>query len=420
MRYFTKSLLLFVLSVCMVLGLCACVPDDPTHPVSDPQAELVSLLRELSLYGLPEDFDHTGKTPLEIVAATQDPYAAYFTAEEFASYESDLQGNFVGIGVSILSISHESLGDVIQVLVVFDGSPASQAGIQSGDILTHINGKSIDEIGYDAATNMLLGEVGEDVMVTFVRDNTPYTVTITRAACVKQTVFHRTYEENGTLLGYVRITDFDAVTTSQFISAMEDLEGQHVAGVVFDLRYNGGGYLRTVCEMLAYLLPDGDLCLVDYHSKLYPDYSIYAKGNALYMNGGAYVTDSLGNPIKASHSLDIPMAVLTNGATASAAELFTATLRDYEAEGKLSSVTLVGENTYGKGCMQSTYKLKNGDYVKLTIALYNPPTGDNYDGEGIPPEVEVTGNTTFADLYLKPQAEDAVRDTALDILFETN
>jgi carboxyl-terminal processing protease len=409
----------------MVLSLAACIPDPPTPTPpggsSDTsQAELVSLLRELSLYGLPEDFDPSGKTPLEIVAAMNDPYAAYFTAEEFASYESDLQGNFVGIGVSILSIIHETLGDVIQVLVAFDGSPAKAAGITAGDILTHVDGVSISEVGYEAATDLLLGEAGEDVTITFVREGTSHTVTIARAACVKQTVFHRTYEKNGSLLGYVRITDFDAVTTSQFISAMEDLEGQNVAGVVFDLRFNGGGYLRTVCEMLAYLLPDGDLCRVDYHSELYPDYRIYAKGNVLYMNGGMYVTDSLGNSIKASHSLDIPMAVLTNGGTASAAELFTATLRDYEQENKLSSVTLVGENTFGKGCMQSTYKLTNGDYVKLTIALYNPPIGENYDGTGIAPEVEVKSETTFPDLYLKPDAQDAVKDAALDLLLQTN
>ena len=424
MRYFMKSTLLFVLSVCMIFALCGCIINDPTassNPSSDPQAsELISLLRELSLYGLPEDFDPTGKTPLEIVAATQDPYADYFTAAEYQAYQTDLQGNFVGIGVSVLSIQHETLGEAIQILVVFDGSPAQKAGLAMGDILTHVDGTAIRDVGYTAATDLLLGEAGDDVTVTYVRDGVSHTAAITRAACVKQTVFHRTYVENGATLGYVRITDFDAVTTSQFIAAIEALEGAGVSGIVFDLRYNGGGYLRTVCEMLAYLLPDGDLCVVDYHTELYNDYRIYAQGNTLHLGGNTYVTDSLGNPIKASHSLNIPMAVLTNGATASAAELFTSTLRDYEASGALSSVTLVGENTYGKGCMQSTYKLENGDYVKLTIALYNPPVGENYDGVGIPPEKEVKDSTPFADLYLNPYGEDAVRDTALDILSKIN
>ena len=158
MKPLKQLFLLLLLCLCLAGNLLGCTTTPPDTLTSDPQAELVSLLRELSLYGLPEDFSSEGLTPLEIVAALEDPYAAYFTAEEFQSYESDLQGNFVGIGVSIVSIAHPTYGEVIQVLVSFDGSPAKGAGITTGDILTHVDGVSIDEIGYDATTKRLLGE----------------------------------------------------------------------------------------------------------------------------------------------------------------------------------------------------------------------------------------------------------------------
>ena len=236
---------------------------------------------------------------------------------------------------------------------------------------------------------------------------------------MKQTVFHSVFlPDAGSPIGYVRITDFDAVTTYQFIHAVEELKSQEVKGIVFDLRYNGGGYLRTVCEMLAYLLPDGNLCTVDYHSKKYADNAIYARNGKLYMNGGAYTTDSLGNPINASHTLDIPMAVLTNGATASAAELFTAALRDYANVGLISPVTIVGENTYGKGCMQTTYRLSDNSYVKVTIALYNPPLAENYDGIGVAPHFTVEGSPSFVDLYPTPGGIDPVRDKAFEVLLQ--
>lgn len=420
MKPLKQLFLLLLLCLCLAGNLLGCTTTPPDTLTNDPQAELVSLLRELSLYGLPEDFSSEGLTPLEIVAALEDPYAAYFTAEEFQSYESDLQGNFVGIGVSIVSIAHPTYGEVIQVLVSFDGSPAKGAGITAGDILTHVDGVSIDEMGYDATTKRLLGEAGTPVTITFVRERETHTVTLNRAACVKQTVFHHVFpSESGTPLGYVRITDFDAVTTHQFITAIESLKEAQVAGVVFDLRYNGGGYLRTVCEMLAYILPDGVLSTIDYHTNKYADYPIFSQNGALYMGSSVFTGDSLGNPILASHSLDLPMAVLTNGSTASAAELFTAALRDYGAKGTIPPVSIFGETTFGKGCMQSTYRLSDGGYVKLTIALYNPPTGANYDGIGITPTTTVTGSPTFVDLYLSPLGEDPVRDAALTWLTAT-
>lgn len=419
MRHRKLSFFLIILSLSLIFTFCACTETPNLSYDDSPHTELLSLLREVSLYGFDEDFSPTGLSPEEIVAALNDPYSDYFTADEFAAYESDLQGNFVGIGVSIVSIQHETLGDVIQILVAFDNSPAKTAGLTSGDILTHVNGVSIHEVGYDEATNILLGEAGSPVTITYVRDGTSNTITITRAACVKQTVFHSVFlHQNNIPLGYVRITDFDAVTTSQFISAIEVLKSQNVQGIVFDLRYNGGGYLRTVCEMLAYLLPDGDLCTVDYKSNQYDDNAIYAQNGKLYMSGGAYTKDTLGNPINASHVLDMPMAVLTNGSTASAAELFTAALRDYANAGLISSVTIVGETTYGKGCMQTTYKLSDGSYVKVTIALYNPPLAENYDGIGVTPNIPQTGSPSFVDLYLTPEDADPVRDAAFNALLK--
>jgi carboxyl-terminal processing protease len=379
--------------------------------------QLTAILRELSVYGLADDDALVGMTAAEIVASTGDPYAAYFTKEEYEAYSADLNGNFVGIGVTVDRYLDTTLGETVRVLCVFEGSPAQAAGLEAGDLITTVGDVAVADVGYVSAVSAVTGESGTSVTLTYYRAGEAHTVAATRAACVKQTVFsYLLTPSEGTSIGYVRVTTFDAVTTSQFCEAVDALEAAGVDGFVFDLRYNGGGYLRTVCEMLAYLLPDGNICTVDYHSDLLSDSIVYSAGDTLYMQDGVtYTTDALGNPLNISHALTVPCAVLTNGSTASAAELFTSALRDYAADEAVSfpTVTIVGTNTYGKGCMQSTYRLADGSYVKLTVALYNPPCGTNYDGVGIAPTIVVENTVSSSSLYLDPTGADPVREAAV-------
>lgn len=360
------------------------------------------LLEAINRYSYYPNVEYSPELAAALLASTGDPYCQYFTKEQLDDYTTDLSGNFVGIGVMIESTKTNGGEPALRLLSVFTDSPAQDAGLLPGDLIVAVDGKASSEFeSLSAMTAAVRGEAGTQVVLTVLREGVddPMAVTVTRGACVKDTVYSERLICGDTALGYVRVTDFDEITTEQFIRAVSALETAGVSAFIFDLRYNGGGYLDTVTEMLAYLVPDGNLCSVDHASSLLADYTLYAEGDTIYQTGrdGYYRKSE-----DFTHQISVPSAVLVNGATASAAELFTAGLRDYAAEGKIPPVTIVGENTYGKGCMQSVFPLPNGDYIKVTIALYTPPCGVNYHEVGVAPTVPVTASDkTSADLYLK-------------------
>ena len=376
------------------------------------------LLEAINRYSYYPNIEYSPELAAALLASTGDPYCQYFTKEQLNDYTTDLSGNFVGIGVMIESTKTDGGEPSLRLLSVFTDSPAQAAGLLPGDFIVAVDGKASSEFETPAdMTAAVRGEAGTQVVLTVRREEIDTDITVTRGACVKDTVYFERLLCGEKALGYVRVTDFDEITTEQFIRAVSALETEGVSAFIFDLRYNGGGYLDTVNEMLAYLLPDGNLCSVDHASSLLTDYTLYAEGDTIYQTG----RDGYYRKSEAfTHQISVPSAVLVNGATASAAELFTAGLRDYAAEGKIPPVTIVGENTYGKGCMQSVFPLPNGDYIKVTIALYTPPCGVNYHEVGVAPDGEpVTANDkTSADLYLKetPGAStlpDGATDTVL-------
>ncbi len=396
------------------------VPKTPDELEAQSLEELLFYLKEVAYFPLPDNFDHTGLDRADIVAATGDRYAQYFTEEEYAAYTADLGGNLVGIGVSITQYEQENLLG-IHVLATFQDAPATLAGMRAGDVIVGVDGVAVSDIGYQAALAAIAGEAGTTVTLACLRGTTPYTVTVTRNNCTKQTVHSRILSVGGTRIGYVYITEFDAVTTYQFVNAIEALETAGVDKILFDLRGNPGGYLHTVCEMLAFALPDGDICSVDYGYESYEDYTVRSENGALVGIGNATMQN--GAPLPISHSLTgIPLGVLIDGGTASAAELFTSALRDYAADGLLD-VTIFGTKSYGKGSMQSSVRLSNGDHVKMTLALYNPPSGVNYNGVGILPSEGCTVSTPYETVvprflgdYGDIGTQDAALTFALDFL----
>lgn len=371
--------------------------------------ELYAVLKAYSYYGLAEDAPLDADTARALVAATGDPYAAYFTEEEFAAYSQDLNGSFVGIGVLVHTIVSDGGDASLCLLAVYEGSGAAAAGLRAGDLIVSVDGQTIAELGgASEALEAVRGESGTDVTLGIRRGSDTFTVTVSRAAATKQTVFSGIIAGAESNLAYIRITAFDAVTLRQFISAVQAAEADPtVTGVIFDLRYNGGGYLHIVAQMLAYLLPDGVISHIRYGSELLQqgNYDITAADGTM----SGHITPSLTTD-EIDHEIDLPMAILVNGSTASAAELFTAALRDYAANDNahpdFPDVTIVGETTYGKGCMQTTYTLSDGSVLKLTVALYDPPYGENYHDVGIAPSdgYAVTAtDRTVADLYLKSE-----------------
>lgn len=381
--------------------------------VPDSYRELCEALRRYSYYGLPADTDYAGLFARAIVASTGDPYAEYMTAAEFAEYSANLAGEFCGIGASVDSYETEDGEPAIRLLAVFAGSGAEAAGLLPGDLIVGVEGESIRSIGGAAkALLRMRGEADTTVTLTVRRgDAAPEDYTVRRSLCRKKTVYSSLLPlGSGDKVAYIRITDFNTVTLSEFVSAVDAAEAAGVSGMIFDLRYNGGGYLSTVAQMLAYLLPDGDIAHIRYGAEALREnnYTI-SSGDGTVRNGGEVALSEE----QVAHAVRVPMAVLVNGSTASAAELFTSALRDYAANDEqypdFPPVTIVGSKTYGKGCMQKPFMLSDGSYLKVTVALYDPPSGKNYHGVGIAPTdgcAVKANDARVGDLYLKASEGD--------------
>ena len=366
----------------------------------------IGLLDADSFFDLPDRSTLTEVMIEAAIGAMGDRYGTFFTDAEYAEYSTDLAGNFVGIGVTL------QRGDDGNALIVqvHDGSPAKESGLLAGDVIVAADGLRFTD-GYEAAFNAIAGEEGSTVEIVYRRNGEERSVRITRGPVVKQTVIYRTETYGESSVGYVYISGFDGHTYEQFQAAISALE-PHVDALLFDLRGNPGGLLTEVSKVLAYLLPDGVIAYVDYRSDKLSDYVIssedgYVKtGSAkptLYFEGG--------------HRIELPVAVLVNGNTASAAELFTAALRDYATPAFRNAldVTVVGTTTYGKGTVQTTFSIGSKNQLKMTVARYDPPSNVNYDGVGITPDVivEPVQEEEKTDVRLRTQESDTQLREAL-------
>ncbi|MBQ8879471.1 MAG: PDZ domain-containing protein [Clostridia bacterium] len=312
---------------------------------------------------------------------TGDPYAVYRSGEEFNDFNTDMSGKFYGIGVMV-EYNHQD--ESLMVATVYPDSPAEVAGFRVGDFIYAIEGTPISEIGYLNAVNYIRGEKDTPVNVTVLRGDEYVELTAIRDEIVEKSVLYEITDDG---YGYIEITTFKGNTDEQFAEAIDFMRDNEVTGIIFDLRNNTGGYLDTVTNMLSYILPTGKL-LLTYEYKAYGKRSVTT-------------TDDIYDPTTESYIdsvLDIPMVVLCNEYTASAAEIFTSVIRDYRNEGLIVAKT-VGTRTFAKGIMQSTFQTADGSSITLTIAYYNPPSGVNYHGTGITPDVSVE-NTEETDAQL--------------------
>ena len=240
------------------------------------------------------------------------------------------------------------------------------------------------------------GETGSTVTVTVLRDGVEHTLTAERRAVVEETVMGHLLP-NAPTVGYLRIVEFDRTTLEQFRATYERLISEGATKMIFDVRDNPGGLLDAILGVLDYLVPE-DVTLARYE----------------YYDG-----EVSSNVSEDGHSIpsDLPIVVLTNGATVSAGELFASALKDF-GEGGYLDVTLVGETTYGKGMMQSMIELPGDRATTISIAYYNPPYSDNYEGVGVIPHVfsELPEELRDKSLYLLSDEEDKQLRDALSIL----
>lgn len=298
-----------------------------------------------------------------MVTALGDRWSYYMTAEEYESYLEQMNNAYVGIGVTVQAREDGAGLDVVQVS---DGGGAQDAGILAGDIIIAVDGTGIVDMQIDEVKTMIRGKENTQVVLTVLRGEEELVFTVTRRTIQTAVATGTMLEGN---IGLVRIVNFDSRCAEETIAAIEELIGQGAQKLIFDVRYNPGGYKRELVNLLNYLLPEGLLFRSEYYD--------------------GTVTDDNSD----ASCLEIPMVVLVNGSSYSAAEFFAAALRDYDW------ASVVGTQTCGKGYFQNTYQLSDGSAVALSVGKYYTPGGVSLaEVGGLTPDavVEVSDETAAA------------------------
>ena len=274
-----------------------------------------------------------------MVASLGDRWSYYIPAADYETYQEGKRNAYVGIGITISQREDEKGFDIVQVQ---PGGAAQMAGILPGDILTEVEGQPVCSLGTEGTRELIRGEAGTDVSVSVLRDGETLSFTLTRST-VRVAV--ATGQMLGEDIGLVTIANFNENCAQETIKAIEELKGQGAKALIFDVRNNPGGYLLELTKLLDYLLPEGVIFRsVDYTGKEDIQHSD-------------------------ADCLQMPMAVLVNGESYSAAEFFAAALEEYDW-----AVT-AGTQTCGKGYFQTTYRLSDGSAVGLSVGKYYTPEG---------------------------------------------
>ena len=321
-----------------------------------------------------------------MVDSLGDPYTVYYNPEEYKQFTSSSSGTYSGIGVAV---SQNVTTGAITVVKTFKKGSGEKEGMKAGDVIYKVEGKKIEGLELSKVVSMIKGEEGTFVKVTVLRDGKEIEFNLERKKLEIDTVSHRMEEKDGKKIGYISVSEFDEVTASQFKSAISELSKEGMEGLVIDLRDNPGGLLDVTCEMLDRMIKKGLLV-----------YTVDKNGKRVDEDA----TDS--------DSFDKPVAILVNGNSASASEVFSGAMKDYDA------ATLVGTRTFGKGIVQSIVPFGDGTAMKVTVSKYYTPNGVNIHGTGIEPDVvvELSKDATKNGKY--ERKNDNQLDKALDVVVD--
>ena len=363
-KRFWQGALCGALAVLLGLGLVSCAGSLPflskEEAVSQETKEKLSgiqaLIQKEYIGEVDEDALQTGICQ-GYVGALGDPYSAYYDEEQTRALMETTQGEYGGIGV-VLTQNLDT--GVTTASSVYEDSPAMKAGMKDGDIIYQVEGRDVSGMALEEISGSIKGEKGTTVEITVLRgeEREEVSLTITRDTIQAETVKTRMLEDE---IGYLAISEFDSVTLEQYREGLAELTTQGMEGLIVDLRGNPGGNLDTVCEILDLMLPEGLIV-----------YTEDKDGNRQ-----EFTSDE-------AQEVQVPLAVLVDGNSASASEIYAGAIQDYGIG------QIVGTKTYGKGVVQTIYDLKDGTSLKLTVAEYFTPNGRNIDGEGITPDVDVT------------------------------
>ncbi|MBQ6552519.1 MAG: PDZ domain-containing protein [Clostridia bacterium] len=317
-------------------------------------AEINKLIRERYVGDIDETALNNGMAS-GVIGGLDDAYAKYYSVEDYARYKKEQQGQVVGIGVSVV----EDESGYMRVIRVVKGSPAAEEGVKVGDVIVAVSGEDTDEMGFVNACAALAGTEGTNAEFTVQRPKMTRKINFTVRRDVIS-VPSIEYEIIAGDVGYIKIYTFDATTLDDFNDAIDTLCERGVGAFVFDVRRNSTGDIDVAAKVLDTLLPEGTIMRRAYADSEEPEEV----------------------PSDAA-SVDMPMAVIMDGNTALAAELFACALSDY------NKATTVGETTFGKGTIQQIFPLSDRSAIAISVAYFYPPLSSNFEGVGVEPHVRV-------------------------------
>ena len=351
-------------------------------PVEQKTAEISAYLEEYFI----DEYDEQAladAAAAAMVEATGDEWSYYLTADEYQTYLESFYNAYVGIGVTIIE---DAQAGGMRIEAVTPGGPADKAGVQVGDILLQVEGSNTLELGVSGTRDLVRGEAGTTVDMLFLRGEEKLKLTITREHIETEVAGCELLDGE---IGYIWINNFDVRCADETIACIEEMREAGAKALLFDVRFNGGGLKDELVKVLDYLLPEGALFRsVDYDGTEEVDYS-----------------DSACD--------EMPMAVLVNLDSSSAAEFFAAALQEY------GWATVVGEKTYGKGNFQTGFELSDGSLLNISIGNYYTPNGVSLTGVGITPDIACDlSEEDYADLYygLLEREDDVQLQMALDAI----
>ena len=358
-KWFLGGVIATVFAIALLYFVCLILPVGGTARRPDSfqavrKAKEIERVIARHYLGEINEKDQTDMMYVGQVAGLGDQYSRYYTKEQFETLQETRAGEYVGIGITFQQRVEDGL---MQIMEVLPDSPAERAGLRADDLIVSVDGAEAAGMTSSEIQELIQAGAGTGIQMEILRGAENLTLTVVPDQMEIETV---TYEMLDDAIGYIRITQFAKVTPDQYRAAYAALRGEGMTRLILDLRGNGGGLVESACDIAEEILPAGIIV-----------YEEDKNGERQYHN------------CEGAKDFDCALAVLVNGQTASASEILTGAIQDYDIG------TVVGEQTYGKGIVQNYYRLSDESVLQLTTTHYYTPDGNDIHESGITPDVEV-------------------------------